>query len=41
MFRIYVNAYGQLHFIDLSIINVMNGTVVQVSFNLVWSDLRI
>ncbi|CAG9540505.1 unnamed protein product [Cercopithifilaria johnstoni] len=27
--KIYVNAYGQLHFIDLSMVNGMNGTVVQ------------
>uniref|UniRef100_A0A1I8ECZ8 C3H1-type domain-containing protein n=1 Tax=Wuchereria bancrofti TaxID=6293 RepID=A0A1I8ECZ8_WUCBA len=27
--RIYVNAYGQLHFIDLSMINPTNGSVVQ------------
>ncbi|KAL3986000.1 Zinc finger C-x8-C-x5-C-x3-H type (and similar) family protein [Acanthocheilonema viteae] len=27
--RLYVTAYGQLHFIDLSMINVMNGAIVQ------------
>ncbi|EFO21935.1 hypothetical protein LOAG_06554 [Loa loa] len=27
--RVYVNAYGQLHFIDLSALNLTNGTIVQ------------